>query len=74
MSFINWLSNGWLVEHTTSDHEISNLLGVADRDHEDFDFYQRLQELNEELEMLNVEAWELEEQIAENVAVLLEGA
>jgi type I restriction enzyme M protein len=32
----------------------------------------RLKELNEELEILNVEAWELEERIAENVAMLLE--
>lgn len=35
---------------------------------EDFDFAQRLEELNEELEILNGEARELEERIAENVA------
>ena len=33
----------------------------------------RLEELNEELEILNVEAQELEERIAENVVMLLEG-
>lgn len=39
---------------------------------EDFDFAQRLEEWNEELEILNVEARGLEETIAENVAMLLE--
>jgi len=48
-------------------------VGVADRDEEDFDFTERLEELNEELETLNVEARELEERIAENVMVILEG-
>lgn len=38
---------------------------------EDFDFIERLGELNEELEGLNVEARELEEEIAENVSELL---
>jgi len=28
----NWRDNGWLVEHETSPQEISDLLGVADRD------------------------------------------
>jgi len=46
-------------------------VGVAAREEEDFDFYERLEELNEELEVLNGEARELEERIAENVAVLL---
>jgi type I restriction enzyme M protein len=40
---------------------------------EDFDFAERLEELNEELEVLNGEARELEERIAENVMMLLEG-
>jgi len=40
---------------------------------EGFDFKERLKEQNEELETLNAEARELEEQIAENVANLLEG-
>ena len=48
-------------------------VGVADRKDEDFDFAERLQKLNEELEVLNAEARELEEQIAENVVHLLEG-
>ena len=38
---------------------------------EGFDFAERLEELNEELESLNVEARGLEETIAENVAQLL---
>jgi type I restriction enzyme M protein len=47
-------------------------VGVAERAADDFEFAVRLEELNEELETLNLEARELEEQIAENVAVLLE--
>ena len=47
-------------------------VGVAERkEAEDFDFAERLEELNEELEILNVEARELEEKIAENVAQIL---
>jgi len=48
-------------------------VGVAAREEEDFDFKVRLEEQNEELEVLNAEARELEERIAENVARLLEG-
>jgi type I restriction enzyme M protein len=48
-------------------------VGVADRAEEDFDFAERLEELNEELEVLNAGARELEEKISENVAKLLEG-
>ncbi len=47
-------------------------VGVAARSQEDFDFKERLEELNEELEVLNAEARELEERIAENVVKLLE--
>ena len=47
-------------------------VGVAERQEEDFDFAERLTELHEELEVLNAEAHELEERIAENVAMLLE--
>jgi type I restriction enzyme M protein len=47
---------------------------VADREEEDFDFAERLEELNEELEVLNAEARALEGRIAENVAKILEGA
>jgi len=47
-------------------------VGVADRAEDDFDFKERLEELNEELETLNAEARELEERIAENVGKLLE--
>lgn len=49
-------------------------VGVAERAAEDFDFAERLEELNEELEVLNAEARELEERIAENVMLLLEGS
>ncbi len=48
-------------------------VGVAERAIDDFDFKEKLEELNEELEVLNVEARELEERISENVAKLLEG-
>jgi type I restriction enzyme M protein len=47
-------------------------VGVAEKVVEDFDFAERLEELNEELEVLNVEARELEERIAESVRFLLE--
>ena len=46
-------------------------VGVAERREDDGDFYERLQELNEELELLNQEARELEEQIAENIQLLV---
>jgi type I restriction enzyme M protein len=49
-------------------------VGVAERAADDFVFAERLEELNEELEVLNSEARELEERIGENVAVILEGA
>jgi type I restriction enzyme M protein len=48
-------------------------VGVAARAEEDFDFKERLEEQNEELEILNAEARELEARIAENVVKLLEG-
>ena len=47
-------------------------VGVAERAADDFEFAERLEELNEELETLNAEARELEERIAENVAQMLE--
>jgi type I restriction enzyme M protein len=46
-------------------------VGVVERAADDFEFTVRLEELNEELETLNVEARELEERIAENVAGIL---
>jgi len=49
-------------------------VGVIARAEEDFDFKERLEEQNEELETLNAQARELEERIAENVAKLLEGS
>ena len=47
-------------------------VGVTERAVDDFDFKEKLEELNEELEVLNVEARELEERISENVVMLLE--
>jgi len=47
-------------------------VGVAERAADNFEFVERLEELNEELETLNVESKGLEERIAENVAELLE--
>ena len=47
-------------------------VGVADREEDAFDFAERLGELNEELEVLNAEAHQLEERISENVAMILE--
>jgi type I restriction enzyme M protein len=49
-------------------------VGLAEKEEEDFDFGERLEELNEELEVLNSEARTLEERIAGNVAKLLEAA
>ena len=49
-------------------------VGVAEREADDLEFSERLQELNEELETLNAEAWKLEEQISENVSKLVEPA
>ena len=49
-------------------------VGVADKAADDFIFAERLEELNEELEVLNSEAGELEKRIANNVAKLLEEA
>src|SRR5207244_13055064 len=48
-------------------------VGIADREADEFIFAERLEELNEELETLNVEGRELEDRIAENVGKLLEG-
>lgn len=47
-------------------------VGVAEREDDGFDFATKLEELNEELETLNVEARGLEQRIAENVAWLIE--
>ncbi len=49
-------------------------VGVAEREADDFVFAEKLEELNEELEVLNAEARELEDRIGENVANLLESA
>ena len=49
-------------------------VGVAEREADDFDFFERLEELNEELEVLNGEAHELEDRISEHVTQLMEVA
>jgi type I restriction enzyme M protein len=46
-------------------------VGVADGEPNDFDFKERLEELNEALEKLNIEAHDLEERIAENVTNII---
>jgi type I restriction enzyme M protein len=48
-------------------------VGVADRPADDFDFFERLEQLNEGLEVLNSEARELEDRIGMNVIKILEG-
>ncbi len=47
-------------------------VGVAVQDEDEFDFSERLEELNEELERLNAEARVLEERIGENVGKILD--
>lgn len=46
-------------------------VGVAEQRADDFDFAERFTELNEELAVLNAEAHQLEERIAENVVKIL---
>ncbi|HWT01577.1 MAG TPA: class I SAM-dependent DNA methyltransferase [Pyrinomonadaceae bacterium] len=47
---------------------------VVERAADDFDYAERLEELNEELEVLNAEARELEFKVAENVNLIIESA
>ncbi|CAD5984639.1 type I restriction-modification system subunit M [Planktothrix agardhii] len=47
-------------------------VGVAEKEADNFEFAERLEELNEELELLEGKRKELRERIAENVSVLLE--
>jgi type I restriction enzyme M protein len=47
-------------------------VGIAEGEADDFDFKERLEGLNEELETLNVEARKLEERIGTNISQLLE--
>lgn len=47
-------------------------VGVTEKAADDVDFAVRLEELNEELVVLNAEARELEDKIAENVVKLIE--
>ena len=47
-------------------------VGVAEQTADDFDFAERFEELNEELAVLNAEAHQLEERIAENAVKILE--
>jgi type I restriction enzyme M protein len=46
-------------------------VGVAERAADDFDFKEKLEELNGQLEVLNAEAQEIEAKIAENIAEVL---
>ena len=47
-------------------------VGVAEGEADDFDFKERLEQLDEELETLNLQARELEESIARNMAKIFE--
>jgi type I restriction enzyme M protein len=47
-------------------------VGVTDRPAEDFDFAERLEELNEELERLNAESLELQSQLSFNLSGLID--
>lgn len=49
-------------------------VGVADKGEDEFDFAERLEELNEKLEVLNCEPRELEDRVASKVTKLLEAA
>ena len=51
----------------------SRYVGFAERAPDDFDFIEKLEELNEELQVLNLEAQALEEQISDNVSNLITG-
>ena len=48
-------------------------VGVAEGKKEDFDFKEKLEGLNEELEKLNAEAVEIYKQISKNILILLNG-
>jgi type I restriction enzyme M protein len=48
-------------------------VGVAERGEDIFDFYNHIQVLNEELQVLNAEAHELQEKIASNISLIIEG-
>jgi type I restriction enzyme M protein len=47
-------------------------VGVVEHAADDFDFVERFEQLNEELEVLNGEAIELETRIAENVQLVMQ--
>lgn len=57
--------NGWSLNP-------GRYVGVTEREEEDFDFEEKIEELNEELESLNSEARKLEGRIANNIAHLFE--
>lgn len=47
-------------------------VAVAEREPDEFEFAERLEELNEELDVLNAEGRQLEERITQAVEALLE--
>lgn len=49
-------------------------VGVTEKEDDDFNFYEKLEELNEELEVLNSEARELEDKIADNIQSIIDSA
>ena len=60
----------------TKGHGYSRTLGdmwvLVEKEEEGVDFYERLEELNEELEQLNLEAKEPEDRIAENIEKIID--
>ena len=54
-----------------NDGKYVSYVGVAERAFDSFEFMERLEELNEELEVLNAQAQELAATIAEDMALLL---
>ncbi|MBA7509852.1 hypothetical protein ES705_01824 [subsurface metagenome] len=58
--------NGWSLNP-------GRYVGVAEREEEDFDFTERIEELNKEMEGLNSEARKMEGRIGKNISELLEG-
>jgi len=47
-------------------------VGVANAAAEDFDFAERLEELNEELQLLSAESSDLEEAVKQNLSAILQ--
>ena len=64
-SFLEIEEQGWSLNP-------GRYVGVTEAIEEDYDFKEKLEEMNEELETLNEEAHQLEEKISDNMNKLLE--